>query len=50
MSADKFFEDLRNARSELDAARTEVMVLVRSKKAFGKQWHAAVTRPLPDIT
>lgn len=44
MSADKFLEDLRNARRELDAATTEVMVLVRDNKAFGKQWHDAIAR------
>jgi len=44
MSTKKFIEDLHQARQELDAATAEVMALVKTSKAFGAQWHAAINR------
>ncbi|MET0849170.1 MAG: hypothetical protein ABWY46_23580 [Pseudomonas sp.] len=44
MTIEKFNQDLRQARLELSAATAAVMELVRSGKAFGDEWDAAVAR------
>ena len=44
MTIEKFNEDLRQAREELNAATAQVMELVRSGKAFGDEWDAAGAR------
>lgn len=44
MTIEKFNEDLRQARLELTVATAAVMELVRSGKAFGDEWDAAVAR------
>jgi hypothetical protein len=44
MTIEKFNEDLHQAREELTAATAQVMKLVRSGKAFGDEWDAAVAR------
>jgi len=42
MNTEKFKDDLQQACSELKAATTQVMDLVRAGKAFGDAWHAAI--------